>query len=108
MGLFLSDSYTNLTNWAFPAGSSIGPTQFLVVFCDGHPAQTSVTEYHTSFRLPAASGSVALSRLYNNAPQVLDYVNYAGLHSDRSYGSFPDGQPFDRQEFFYVTPGRHE
>jgi hypothetical protein len=53
---------------------------------------------------------VALARLYNggpallNGPQVLDYVNYAGLHSDKSYGSFPDGQPFDRQEFFYVTP----
>src|SRR6185503_2850473 len=55
-------------------------------------------------RLPSASGSVALSRLFTNAPQVMDFVNYTGLHSDRSYGSFPDGQPFDRQEFFYVTP----
>jgi hypothetical protein len=35
---------------------------------------------------------------------VLDYVNYRDVHADRSYGSFPDGQPFDRQEFFYVTP----
>jgi hypothetical protein len=104
-GLYLTHTYTNYTNWAFPAGSSIGPTQFLVVFCDGEPLQTSNTEYHTSFRLPAASGGVALSRLFTNAPQVMDYVNYAGLHSDRSYGSFPDGQPFDRQEFFYVTPG---
>jgi hypothetical protein len=103
-GLYLTHTYTNYTNWAFPAGSSIGPTQFLVVFCDGQPLQTSNTEYHTSFRLPSASGSVALSRLFTNAPQVMDYVNYAGLHSDRSYGSLPDGQPFDRQEFFYVTP----
>src|SRR5205823_3503101 len=97
--------YTNLTNWAFPAGYSVGPTQFMLVFCDGQPGQTTVGQLHTSFRLPPVSGSIALSRLYTNVPQVVDYVNYAGLHADHSYGSFPDGQPFDRQEFFYVTPG---
>ena len=103
-GLYLSDNYTNLANWAFPPGASIGPTQFLVLFCDGEASETSGSEYHTSFRLPPASGSIALSRLYNGAPQVLDYVNYAGLHSDKSFGSYPDGQPFERLEFFYVTP----
>ncbi len=103
-GLYLSSSYTNYTNWAFPSGSSIGPTQFLVVFCDAQPVQTTASEHHTSFRLPPAVGGIALTRLSNGAPQVLDYVNYNGLHSDRSFGSFPDGQPFDRQEFFYVTP----
>ena len=62
-GLFLTDTYTNYTAWAFPPGSSIGPTQFLVVFCDGEAGETAGSEYHTSFRLPANSGSVALSRL---------------------------------------------
>ena len=104
-GLYLTHTYTNYTNWVFPPGSSIGPTQFLVVICDGEPAETTNTEYHTSFRLPGGSGGVALSRLYTNAPQVLDYVNYQSLPADRSYGSYPDGQPFDRQQFFYVTPG---
>ena len=32
-------------------------------------------------------------------------MNYVGLHTDHSYGSYPDGQPFDRQEFFHVTAG---
>jgi hypothetical protein len=36
---------------------------------------------------------------------VLDYIDYAGLTPNRSYGSFPDGQSFTRQEFTYVTPG---
>lgn len=103
-GLYLSGNYTNQTNWAFPPGSSIGPTQFLVVFCDAEPGETAGNEYHTSFRLPAGSGSVSLARIYNNAAQTLDYVNYDAVGPDRSYGSFPDGQPFDRQEFFYVTP----
>ena len=104
-GLYLSSNYANLTNWAFPAGRSIPAGGFLVIFCDGQPAQTTATELHTSFRLASGSGSIALSRIDNGAPQVLDYINYSALHSDRSYGSFPDGQPFDRQEFFYMTPG---
>lgn len=104
-GLYLSNTYTNLTNWAFPSGYSVGPTQFLVIFCDGQPAQTAGSQLHSSFRLLSGSGAVAISRLHNGQPQVLDYVNYAGLNSSNSYGSFPDGQPFDRQNFFYVTPG---
>jgi len=104
-GLFLTHTYTNYTNWTFPVGSSIGPTQFLVVFCDGEPSETTNSEYHTSFRLPSGTGGIALSRLFTNAPQVMDFVNYTALPSDRSYGSYPDGQPFDRQVFFYVTPG---
>ncbi len=104
-GLYLSGNYTNLTNWAFPPGYSLGPTQFMVLFCDGQPGQTVSTQLHTSFRLPPGSGTVALSRLYNGQPQALDYVNYTGLNPSNSLGSFPDGQPFDRQAFFYVTPG---
>jgi hypothetical protein len=103
-GLYLSLGYSNLTQWAFPAGSSIGPTQFLVVFADGEAGETSGAQYHTSFRLPPANGSLALSRLHNGAPQVLDYINYSGVHADKSFGSFPDGQPFERFEFFYPTP----
>ena len=97
-GLFLSPSYTNLTAWPFPGGS-IGPTQTLLVFCDGQPAQTVGSEFHTGFRLPVTSGSVALSRLFNGEVQVLDYVNYSGLTANYSLASVPDGQPFFRQIF---------
>jgi hypothetical protein len=41
----------------------------------------------------------------NGQVQVLDYMDYANLTRNHSYGSLPDGQAFDRQEFFYVTPG---
>ena len=102
--LFLSHDYANLTSWAFPASTTLDAGQFLVVFCDGEPAQTTNNELHTSFRLPAGVGSVVMSRMFNGQTQVVDYVNYtAGL--DHSYGSFPDGQPFARQEFYFVTPG---
>jgi hypothetical protein len=104
-GLYLATTYTNLTEWPFPAGHSLTGGQFLVIFCDAEPGETSGSVLHTSFRLPSGAGSIALSRIYNAQPQVLDYVNYGGIHADRSYGSYPDGQPFDRLEMFYVTAG---
>jgi len=49
---------------------------------------------------------VALTRLGTNGqPQVLDYVDYQNIGANDSYGSFPDGQSFLRQEFFQATPG---
>jgi len=105
-GLYLADNYTNLTQWAFPTGATINPGGFKVIFADGQPAQSTATEFHTNFRLSPGAGSVALTFLdLNSQPQVLDYLNYANIHPDRSFGSVPDGQPFDRFEFYYVTPG---
>src|SRR6185369_15136387 len=69
-GLYLSGNYTNLANWAFPTGRSIGAGQFMVIFCDAQPAQTTATQLHTSFRLTSGSGSIALSRLENGVPRV--------------------------------------
>ncbi|MCX6904237.1 MAG: lamin tail domain-containing protein, partial [Verrucomicrobia bacterium] len=66
---------------------------------------STLTELHTGFQLGPNTGSVALSRIRNGAPEVLDYINFIGIHPDHSYGSYPDGQPFDRQEFFYPSPG---
>lgn len=104
-GLYLSSAYTNLTLWAFPGGVTIGPGQFKVIFADGFTGLSTTSEPHTSFTLHSGSGSVVLSRLNNGVPQVLDYVDYTNLTANHSFGSFPDGQSFDRQEFFLATPG---
>ncbi len=101
--LWLADNYTNLVQWTFPAGSTLAPGQFKIIFCDGQPAQTTSNEWHTSFRLGAGSGKIALSRVWNSTTQTLDYLNYVAA-PDRSFGAFPDGQLFTRQEFFFVTP----
>ena len=104
-GLYLANNYTNLTNWAFPAAAAINPGEFKVIFCDGQTSLSTLTELHTTFSLPSSTGSVALSRLFNGQPQVLDFLSYSGVLPDDSYGDFPDGQPFTRQEFFIATPG---
>lgn len=103
--LFLANTYTNLTRWSFATGAVINPGQFKVVFADVLTNLTTSNEWHTSFALPSGAGSIALSRLYNGQPQVLDYLSYTNLVVNHSYGSLPDGQSFDRREFYSVTPG---
>ncbi len=99
-GLFLARNYTNLNQWAFPAGTLIRPGEFRVIFADGQPQLSTGTVLHTSFRLDPTNGSIVLSR----GQQILDYINYANMSAGVSYGSWPDGQLFDRQLFYYLTP----
>ena len=35
----------------------------------------------------------------------MDYLTYSNLGPSLSYGDFPDGQPFNRETFYTVTPG---
>ena len=105
-GLYLANNYTNLLQWAFPSNAVINPGQFEVIFADGETNLSTTNELHTSFVLPSGTGSLALTRLANNGQQqVLDYVDYQNIFPNDSYGSFPDGQSFNRQEFFQATPG---
>ncbi|MGC3959434.1 MAG: lamin tail domain-containing protein [Verrucomicrobiota bacterium] len=103
-GFYLGTNYASPTQWAFPAGVTIAPGQFLVVWLDGQTAQTSGSILHTSFRLNPAGGAVALARIVSGSPQIVDYLNYQPLSANHSYGDFPDGQPFHRESMYYPTP----
>ena len=104
-GYFLSGNYSSLTQWAFPPDAVINAGQFLVVWLDGEPAEATATELHANFRPASGNGSVALSRLINNQPQVIDYLNYNQLSAGRSFGRYPDGQNGKVQPFDYPSPG---
>ena len=104
-GFYLTDDYLNLTKWAFPAEAMIDAGQFKVVFMDGESVESTGSEWHTNFRLMGGTGSVALSRFANGVPQIVDYLNFDNVAVDRSYGSCPDGQLFERQEMHFTTPG---
>jgi len=104
-GYYLANNYSNLTQWAFPAGASIAPGQFKIIWLDGEPGETAGSSLHTSFILPHNSGSVALSRNIGQRPQLVDYLNYAGVAPSLSYGDYPDGQPFYRRVLFTPSPG---
>jgi len=104
-GFHLTDSYTNLTRWSFPAGVTVPPGQFRLIWLDGEPAETTTGSLHTSFRIPSDAGSLALVFTMNSQPAVLDYVNYSGIPADRSLGLHPDGQAGPRSLFHFATPG---
>ena len=104
-GYFLSDTYTNLTLWAFPAGSVIQPGERKLVWLDGDVDDTTLQQWHTSFRAQPTAGSVALSRRVADELQIIDYLNYEGIKADESYGSVPDAQPFFRIVMSFPTPG---
>lgn len=104
---YLTDSYADLTRWRFPAGTTLAPGGFLVVWADAEPAESKPGELHTNFRLTPDTGSVALTRLQGTpaTPAVIDYLEYAQLSAGRSLGSLPDGEPRRRRQFAEVTPG---
>ncbi|HEV8544425.1 MAG TPA: lamin tail domain-containing protein, partial [Verrucomicrobiae bacterium] len=104
-GYYLTDDTTNLTKWPFPTGASIAPGQRLIIWLDGQPAQSTSTEWHTSFRLAAASGSIALVGTQRNAPAVFDYLKFDQVPDGQSYGAFPEGQAVTRATFSKPTPG---
>lgn len=104
-GFYLGTNYANPTQWAFPAGASVAPGQFLVVWLDGQSAQTSGAFLHTDFRLAASGSTLALSRYVDSQPQIVDFLNFPALPANYSYGDVPDGQPFYRQNLFQTTPG---
>ena len=104
-GYYLSDTYTNLSQWAFPSNVTIGARSFLVVWCDAQPGQSTAAAPHTSFRLAGGAGQVALARALGNGVQLVDYLTYTNLAANWSYGDLPDAQPFYRGAMFAFTPG---
>jgi len=104
-GLYLTDTFSNLTQWQFSSGTTLGAGQWMVVWADGEPGESAAGELHTNFRLTAGEGGVGLVRLQSGAPVVIDHLEYRNQPADLGYGSYPDGQPQERQLFHLVTPG---
>jgi hypothetical protein len=104
-GFYLATNYASANLWAFPAGAALQPGEFKIVFVDGNPGRTTATDWHASVRVSPGSGSLALYWTPPAGLQVLDYLNYTNILAGRSYGDYPDGQVFERQEFFQATAG---
>jgi hypothetical protein len=105
-GVYLANGYSNPLGWPFPSGTVINAGQYLLVWADGEGGESVPASLHTNFRLNPTNGSVVLARQLGDAPQILDYLNYAGIAPGQSVGSFPAGTVGPRETFFYPTPGR--
>jgi len=105
-GVVLSDDFANLTRWRFPTNTVIAGGEFLVIWADGEPGESSGNDLHTDFRLPSTGGTVTLARLLEGVPQLLDYLDYGAVPMDQAYGSLLDDHPRDRRVLWRATPGQ--
>ncbi len=103
-GYYLADNYTNdLLQWQFPPGIELAPGEFKVIWADGQPEQTTITDLHTDFRLDY-DGKLALVRLVGGEPQVTDCLTWITPGANASYGDVPDGQSVYRFRLHKPTP----
>jgi len=104
-GYYLTDTYSDLTRWAFPAGATIGAGQFIIIWLDGETNETAGTNIHTSFKLSnAPSGSIILVTNIGGQNKAFDFLNYTGVGVDQSYGSLRHDKPEDRGSLMRASP----
>ena len=77
-GYYLSDDPGHAAKWHFPAGTSLTPGGYLLIFCDKKD-----TLLHTNFSMEEKGGELVL---YNTALQALDRMAYPLQYTNISYG----------------------
>lgn len=84
-GFSLSDDLTDPGKWAFPAGTTIAPDGYLIIWADQDTEQDGL---HADFRL-SANGETLL--LTDQETALIDSISYPEQETDISYGRFPNG-----------------
>ena len=90
-GYSLANSLTNSSaHWLLPAGTSLAPHGFLLIWANGASAQSTglTNELQASFKLSKAGEAIGLF-----APNglLIDSVSYGAQTADISQGRWPDG-----------------
>ena len=99
-GMYLTDDFTSPTKWQIPAGTSIGPTGKLLVWCD---SQTTQGPLHAAFKLSSDGEAAALFHDDAHGNVLINGYGYPALPPNRSYGRYPDGAE-TLMQFYVVTP----
>ena len=86
-GCFLTDNLTNQFQFQIPAGVSIAPRSFLLVWADGK-STNGTTDLHVTFKMNKGGESLGL---FGADGTPLDFVTYGAQADDISIGRFPDG-----------------
>jgi len=100
-GMYLTDDLAIPTKWQVPAGVSILPGEYLILWADEETAQG---ELHMSFKLSANGEQIGLFDTYAHANMPIDTVAFGAQTADVSMGRFPDGVDNWRL-FTTATPG---
>ena len=85
-GLYLSDTYTNLSKFAFPENAVIPAHGYLMVWADED--NTGTGDLHCNFKLAAAGETLLLT---NSTGNILDSISYGVQAADHSMSRCPNG-----------------
>ena len=97
----LSDSLKRPRRWQFPEGAYILPGEYKIIYLDAQPELTTVTDYHTNFKLTRAGGETI--SFCDPTGRVLDRMPLSLIPTDHSYG-----RTLGQNGFYYYdvpTPG---
>lgn len=90
--------------WLMPAGSRIGPGEFLLIWADGNGASpTPGNEFSVNFKLDQAGETIGL---YSPEGLLVDSVSFGPQQADVSQGRWPDGHDGSYHFMKTPTPGR--
>lgn len=84
-GYYLSDSKSNPLKWKIPAGTSITPNGYLIIWADKDTTQSGL---HANFKLSSLGENLVLSKPDKS---TLDKVTYPPQTMELSYARHPDG-----------------
>lgn len=85
-GLYLSDTYANLTKFSFPENSVIQPNSYFMIWADED--NTTTGELHCNFKLSSNGEAIFLSTSSGN---MIDSIVFGPQVADYSMGRCPNG-----------------
>lgn len=95
-GLYMSDTYSNITKFSFPENSVIQPNGYLIIWADED--NSAAGELHCNFKLSANGESILLSNVNGN---IFDSISFGAQAADVALARCPNATgPF----LFTSTP----
>lgn len=87
-GFHLSDDLNNPARWSFPAGTTIEPHEFLLIWCDADEPDPGL---HSNFKLSASGESISLYGPAGAGLPLIDQYVFGLQSADISLARIPDG-----------------
>lgn len=84
-GYYLSDEIGDNMKWEFPAGTSIGANNYLIIWCD---KDTMDEGLHANFKISSSGDTVVLS---SSDGTILSEVVQPKMESMTTFGRYPNG-----------------
>lgn len=102
-GFYLTNDLQQPFKWQLPESDflTFSSHEHKVFFADN---ETQQGDFHTNFKLSAKGETIALVKMVNNMPVIIDSLSYSSLGEDVSYGKV-EGTLYDYCHYAKPSPG---